>query len=108
MYTKLEQEQVDFTIRMREYMPSDTYSDLMKVQNQIFEEALEGTDAHATSFNERQATESHDGKEFTYGEVLFCSFIPLIEYVQPQEGELLYDLGCGSGRPMMIASLAFP
>ena len=53
VYTSLVDEQVDFTIRMREYMPFDTYSDLMKAQNRIFEEALEGTDAHATSFNER-------------------------------------------------------
>ena len=74
----------------------------------IFETALEGTDAHATSFKERNTTDSHDGKEFTYGEVTFPSFIPLIEFVSPQPGEVLYDLGCGSGRPMIIAAMAFP
>ena len=74
----------------------------------LFEASLEGTDAHATSFNERNATESHDGTEFTYGEVSFPFFIPLIEFVDPKEGEILFDLGCGSGRPMMIAAMAFP
>ena len=43
-------EPVDFTVRMREYTPQDTYSESLKVQNTVFETALEGTDAHAVSF----------------------------------------------------------
>ena len=93
---------------MKEFMPNDCYTDNTRAQNAVFEASLEGTDAHATSFNERNTTESHDGTEFTYGEVSFPFFIPLIEFVEPKEGEILYDLGCGSGRPMMIASMAFP
>ena len=93
---------------MREYTPESTYSETTKAQNEVFDTALEGTDAHATSFSERNTTESHDGTEFTYGEVTFPSFIPLIEFVNPKPGEILYDLGCGSGRPMMIAAMAFP
>ena len=63
-------EPVAFEIQAREYMPYQTYSEEQKIQSVIFEEALEGTDAHATSFNERQVTEVHDDKSFTYGEVL--------------------------------------
>ena len=93
---------------MREYTTIDTYSESVKAQSNIFDAALDGTDAHATSFKERNATESHDGNEFTYGEVNFPSFIPLLEFVKPKQGEILYDLGCGSGRPMIIAAMAFP
>lgn len=49
-----------------------------------------------------------DKTEFTYGEVLFPYFIPLLELTEPKEGEVFYDLGCGGGRPLFIASLNFP
>jgi len=34
--------------------------------------------------------------------------MPLLELTKPQPGEIFYDLGCGGGRPLFIASLAFP
>ena len=44
------QEPVDFTIRLREYMPQDTYSENVKAYRTMFESSLDGTDAHAVSF----------------------------------------------------------
>lgn len=76
-------EPVDFEIRMREYMPVDTYSETLKAQNLLFWDALEGTDAHATSFRERQDADDHDDTEFTYGEVALPSFIPLLALAEP-------------------------
>lgn len=49
-----------------------------------------------------------DDKIFTYGEVTFDSFLPMLSFVRPQRNEIFYDLGCGSGQPLMVASLAFP
>lgn len=46
--------------------------------------------------------------EFTYGEILFSHFIPLLDLCQPQQGEIFYDLGCGGGKPLIVASIAFP
>ena len=43
-----------------------------------------------------------------YGEVVFYYFIPLLEYAKPKPGEVFYDLGCGAGKPLLTASLAFP
>lgn len=40
--------------------------------------------------------------------MLFPYFIPLMELCQPKAGEVFWDLGCGGGRPLIIASLAFP
>ena len=35
-------------------------------------------------------------------------FIPLLEYAKPKAGEIFWDLGCGAGKPLITASLAFP
>ena len=35
-------------------------------------------------------------------------FVPLLDYAKPQPGEVFWDLGCGAGRPLIAASLAFP
>lgn len=44
---------------------------------------------------------------FTYGEVVFEHFVAVLDYVKPKEGEVFWDLGCGAGRPLVAASLAF-
>ena len=49
-----------------------------------------------------------DKIEFTYGEVLFPYFIPLLNIAAPKQGEVFWDLGCGAGRPLFIASMVFP
>ena len=35
-------------------------------------------------------------------------FIPILEYTKPKPGEVFWDLGCGAGKPLITASLAFP
>ena len=45
---------------------------------------------------------------FTYGEVIFSTFLPMLTKMNPKPGEKFYDLGCGSGITMMIAAMAFP
>jgi precorrin-6B methylase 2 len=49
-----------------------------------------------------------DKTEFTYGEVLFHYFIPILGLAKPKQGEIFWDLGCGAGKPMAIASLMYP
>lgn len=39
---------------------------------------------------------------------MFQHFIPALEYAKPKAGEVFWDLGCGGGRPLITASLAFP
>ena len=31
-----------------------------------------------------------------------------MEYVKPQPGEVFWDLGCGTGKPVVISGLCFP
>lgn len=52
--------------------------------------------------------QNQDKKEFTYGEVLFESYLPLMKLTNPKEGEIFWDIGCGGAKPVAIAALAFP
>lgn len=44
---------------------------------------------------------------FVYGEIEFLPFFALLEKVKPQQGEVFYDLGCGSGRAVYTAALNY-
>jgi hypothetical protein len=46
--------------------------------------------------------------EFTYGEVLYMQFTPVIDFVKPKENEIFWDIGCGAARPQLSAALNFP
>ena len=32
----------------------------------------------------------------------------MLDFMKPKRGEIFYDLGCGSGQPLMIAAMAYP
>lgn len=64
------EEDVSFSIQLREYLHSDTYCEKLKSHVSIFDAALDGSDAHALSFAERNISNDHDDKGFTYGEVI--------------------------------------
>src|ERR687889_280100 len=44
----------------------------------------------------------------TYGEILPRSFQSLVSEVDPKPGEEFWDLGCGTGKPVILAALLFP
>ena len=68
-----------------------------------------GTDAYAATQDDQTDLFSFlTEPEFTQGEVESQYFIPLLDYVKPKPGEVFYDLGCGAGKPLLIASVAFP
>ena len=68
----------------------------------------EGIDAHEVSNEERNEKDLHYNTELIYGEIIFVYFIPLLEYAKPKAGEVFWDLGCGAGKPLISASLAYP
>ena len=45
--------------------------------------ALEGVDANDTSLQERIGKELLTDRTFTYGEVNFPSFLPMLDFVKP-------------------------
>ena len=70
-----------FSIRLQESIPDPKFGLDIKKKIDLFEETLAGTDAHATSFQERQETTDHDEVEFTYGEVRMAHLLPLLDFM---------------------------
>lgn len=50
---------------------------------------------------------SYHDKSHTYGEVIPDTFFKIVNYVNPIEGEIFYDLGSGTGKAVILASLLF-
>ena len=46
-------------------------------------------------------------RDLCYGEAEFLHFVPLIEAMNPQKGDVFYDIGCGTARPLVVAALAY-
>jgi hypothetical protein len=46
--------------------------------------------------------------DFTYGEVVFSYFLAALSLAEPQPGEVFWDIGCGTGKPIAIAAMGYP
>jgi len=44
----------------------------------------------------------------TYGEIDFESFYEILKLTNPSKGEIMYDIGSGTGKAVIMASLFFP
>ena len=48
-----------------------------------------------------------DRQEFTYGEVVFPSFLPVLELAcKGRDDKVFWDIGCGSAKPVAIAAMS--
>ncbi len=73
----------------------------------IFRKLYEGVDGYQVSLQGRNRLGFSDNISFTYGEVVFFSFVRILEMAKPQPGEIFYDLGSGAGKAVFIAGLTF-
>ena len=96
-------EPIDFTIQMRTIHQSSLVPDDFKQKLKIYRQA----DKTAQAFEQKDKEQAFQ-IQYTYGEVVPMHFIPLLEYIKPQPGDVFYDLGCGAGKPLLAASLAYP
>jgi SAM-dependent methyltransferase len=72
----------------------------------LFERLYSGTDAHAVAgAYVRSLAKPNYG--LTYGEIVAPSFDAFLRGASPRKDEVFYDLGSGSGRAVIYASLAF-
>lgn len=101
-------EPIQLKLKIREIPHLNCVSDEIKVKAEIFDRIFEGTDASHESKVERENHALHWKIELTYGDVLFLNFIPILNFVEPKENEVFWDLGCGGGKPLVIASMCFP
>jgi hypothetical protein len=98
----------EYTVKLTEMKDSDMLPQELRFRYELFNRYFDHSDAFQVSQKDRVSHNVCDKIEFTYGEVLFQYFIPLFALTQPKEGETFWDIGCGAGRPLAIASMNFP
>ena len=79
----------------------------VKDAKEIFEEVYKGENGYLVSFYVRKKLPKPD-PNLTYGEVKFESFREILKKVKPGKGEIFYDLGSGTGKAVILASLLSP
>lgn len=72
----------------------------------IFNQLYETVDGRALSLKGRE-DQAFQSKSFVYGEVVPDSFYEIIKDLQPQPGQVFYDLGSGTGKAVFLAHLLF-
>ncbi len=73
----------------------------------IFSTLYEDVRGYELSFSARKKLDYHD-RGHTYGEIIFDEFQALLKDLHPQDGEVFYDLGSGTGKAVIAAALLFP
>lgn len=84
-------------MRARQFDYKQAFSPKLVKINKIFKDSMEGTDATDVSLQERIGKQLLDQKTFTYGEAIFDTFVPILNFAEPKKGEIFMDLGCGGG-----------
>jgi len=72
----------------------------------IFEKLYSKVDGRALSLKGREE-QNLESKSFVYGEVVPEGFYQLISDLNPQPGEVFYDLGSGTGKALLLAHMLF-
>jgi trans-aconitate methyltransferase len=73
---------------------------------QIFEGLYAAVDGKAISHEGRRKSGSTD-QSLTYGEIVPHSFRALIDLATPKPAGVFFDLGCGTGKPVILAALLY-
>lgn len=73
---------------------------------QIFETLYSKVDGRSLSLEGRE-THQYKSKSFVYGEVVPDSFYQIISQLNPQPGQVFYDLGSGTGKAVLLAHMLF-
>mmetsp|Transcript_33015 Transcript_33015/g.32724 ORF Transcript_33015/g.32724 Transcript_33015/m.32724 type:complete len:228 (+) Transcript_33015:797-1480(+) len=104
----LTEEPMEFTIERREVLESRLISDELSGRFKLFNSIFENVEGSSISQMERKRLNVGSKSEFTYGEIDFVHMAPVFSLCDPQPGEVFWDLGCGAGKCMIAAALAFP
>lgn len=78
----------------------------MEEVKKIFDTLYNKVDGRALSLEGRESHQ-YKSKSFVYGEVVPESFYQMISQVNPQPGQVFYDLGSGTGKAVFLAHLLF-
>ena len=70
--------------------------------NSIFSE-IDGNQASQT---DRSRNSLSDEQGLTYGEITYLGFLEMLKAAGAADGQIFYDLGCGSGKALVAAALS--
>ncbi|CAI2364295.1 unnamed protein product [Moneuplotes crassus] len=76
--------------------------------NQIHNHIFSQVNPSQVSHKERERLNLNYLSQYTYGEVEFRHFYPVLNIIKPKKGEVFWDIGCGACKPMIIAAMCFP
>ncbi len=75
--------------------------------SQLFDDLYKNIDGYAISRIAQQKLDYYYDANI-YGEVEFENFYKILSITKPKVNEVFYDLGSGTGKAVVIASLCFP
>lgn len=86
----------------------DKQPDAQNIRNNInfLTKLYKNTNPGRISHADRNRIQANED-QYIYGEIDFLSFIRILKMVNPQPGEIFYDLGCGAGKAVFTAALSF-
>jgi len=100
------------TLSVSEYsIESLLNQDLLKryeIYNSIYNEIKQVPYDMAIEDRAKVTVEGGNGMEFTYGECEYLHLLPLLNLVKPKAGDVFYDLGCGTAKPIAVAAFEYP
>lgn len=99
-----------FDFKLSELMMKDVLRGRYKIANLFYSNIYTNLDIDQVMQKDKANLDYHlkGLSNFTYGEALYEHFMALLHFLKPQPGEIFWDLGCGSAKPVAIAALNFP
>lgn len=101
---------LEVSLRVTEVDLNDIMPAGLKAMHKIYNDVYAKFLPNSMSQKERMelATQNMDKQEFTYGEVVFEHYVPMMQLMKPKQGEVFWDIGCGGAKPVAIAAMVYP
>ena len=101
-------EPIQYQIKIHEKHEFDILDEKTQTKNKIYDDIFSQVNPSQVSHKERARLNLEFQIQYTYGEVEFRHFYPILSVADPKEGEVFWDIGWGACKPMIVAALCFP
>jgi hypothetical protein len=97
-----------YRITVIELQEEDAVDESRAGSYRVFKGLYDAVDGASESYHERRRLKILEDLQFTYGEVEFVHIAKVLDITLPKAGEVFVDLGCGTGKCVVAAALAYP
>ena len=95
-------------IHVTEIPFSHLYHGKMRKIYELFDDVYFSNLKNPFDLSQEDRKDKKLGKEATYGEITFESFVSLLQRLEIRDGDILWDLGCGDGKANILAAMLYP